>query len=185
MLQEKDPGINLSEKELSGETVTLTMEWSKKAVIMKTFYRSMMLVAAAAMAFVSCQKEIENPEMNNAPKMKTIKVSTDIATRTTLDSNHENIVWSTGDKISLFNNVDATNTELTYSAGGYIQAEVPETTTEIYTHYPYYSGNADPSSASVYIGARRVLFRSLPVCILEPAKLRPLQEPLTAIISPW
>lgn len=120
---------------------------------MKAFYRTMMLVAAAAMAFVSCQKEIENPEIDNAPKMKTIKVSTDIATRTTLDSNHENIVWSAGDTISLFNNVDATNTKLTYSAGGYIEVEVPEATTEIYTHYPYYSGNADPSAASVYIGA--------------------------------
>ena len=77
---------------------------------MKAFYRTLLFIAASAMAFVSCQKEIENPEIDNAPKMKTIKVSTDIATRTTLDSNHENIVWSTGDKISLFNDVDKTNT---------------------------------------------------------------------------
>lgn len=153
MTHNRDPGTGLSKKELLGGTVPLTMEWSKMAEIMKTFYKSMMLVAAAAMAFVSCQKEIENPEIDNAPKMKTIKVSTDIATRTTLDSNHENIVWSAGDTISLFNNVDATNTKLTYSAGGYIEVEVPEATTEIYTHYPYYRGNADPSSASVYIGA--------------------------------
>lgn len=153
MTHNRDPGTGQSKKERRGETVPLTMEWNKMAEIMKTFHKSMMLVAAAAMAFVSCQKEIENPEIDNAPKMKTIKVSTDIATRTTLDSNHENIVWSAGDTISLFNNVDATNTKLTYSAGGYIEVEVPEATTEIYTHYPYYSGNADPSSASVYIGA--------------------------------
>ncbi len=121
---------------------------------MKAFYRTLLFIAAAAMAFVSCQKEIENPEIDNAPKMKTIKVSTDIATRTTLDSNHENIVWSTGDKISLFNDVDKTNTELTYSAGGYIEVEVPEATKEIYAHYPYFKNNTDgPSAASVYIGA--------------------------------
>ena len=71
-----------------------------------------------------------------------------------MDSNHENIVWSTGDKISLFNDVDKTNTELTYSAGGYIEIEVPEATKEIYAHYPYFGNNTDgPSAASVYIGA--------------------------------
>lgn len=152
MTHNRDPGTGLSKKELLGGTVPLTMEWSKMAEIMKTFYKSMMLVAAAAMAFVSCQKEIENPEIDNAPKMKTIKVSTDIATRTTLDSNHENIVWSTGDEISIFNNANNNNSELTYAADGYIEVEVPEATTEIYAHYPYYSGNTSgPESVSIYI----------------------------------
>lgn len=119
---------------------------------MKAFYKSIMLIAAAAMTFVSCQKEIENQEIDNGPKMKTIKVSTDIATRTTLDENHENLVWSSGDKISIFNNANNTNSELAYTAGGDIELEVPATTTEIYAHYPYYSGNiSGPGAASVYI----------------------------------
>jgi len=123
---------------------------------MKTFCKSLMLIAAAAIAFVSCQKEMENQEIENGLKMKTIKVSTDIATRTTLDSNHENIVWSTGDEISLFNDVNNDNAKLSYSPGGYLEVEVPETTTEIYTHYPYYNGNENgPTSVSVYIAANQ------------------------------
>lgn len=123
---------------------------------MKTFCKSLMLIAAAAIAFVSCQKEMENQEIENGLKMKTIKVSTDIATRTTLDSNHENIVWSTGDEISLFNDVNNNNAKLTYSAGGYLEVEVPETTEYIYTHYPYYNGNENgPTSVSVYIAANQ------------------------------
>ena len=120
---------------------------------MKAFYKSIMLIAAAAMTFVSCQKEIDNQEIDNGPKMKTIKVSTDIATRTTLDENHENLVWSSGDKISIFNDVDNANYGVTYSPDDeYIVVEVPEGTNEIYAHYPYYSGNTSgPGAASVYI----------------------------------
>lgn len=116
----------------------------------------MLFIAASAMAFVSCEKEVENPEIENAPKMKTIQVSTGIATRTSLDSNHENIIWEADDKISLFNNIDNENTQLTYSPGGYIEVEVPESTTEIYTHYPYFSGNTNgPKKTSIYISANQ------------------------------
>ena len=119
---------------------------------MKAFYKSIMLIAAAAMTFISCQKEIENQEIDNGPKMKTIKVSTDIATRTTLDSNHENLVWSSGDKISIFNDVDNANSELAYAAGGDIEVEVPESTNEIYAHYPYFNGNTNgPKNVSIHI----------------------------------
>ena len=123
---------------------------------MKAFYRTLLFIAAAAMAFVSCEKEVENPEIENVPKMKTIQVSTGIATRTSLDKNHENIIWEADDKISLFNNIDNENTKLTYSPGGYIEVEVPETTTEIYTHYPYYSDNTNgPKKTSIYISANQ------------------------------
>lgn len=114
-----------------------------------------MLTAIVAVAFVSCTKEIDHPEESSAP-MKTIKVITDIATKTTLDANHQNIVWSEGDKISIFNDVDNTNEEVTYAAGGDIEVEVPAATTEIYAHYPYYSGNSSgPESASVYIANKQ------------------------------
>ena len=113
----------------------------------------MMLLAAVAATFASCSKEIDNQDV--APligKMKTVTVKTDIETRTTLDANHENIVWSTGDKISIFNDADKTNLEVAYVAGGDLIVEVPEATTEIYAHYPYFSGNTNgPESVSVYI----------------------------------
>ena len=147
-----DLGISHFRVAVPGVLTTLIMAWNKIVSKMNSFYKSIMLIAAAAMTFVSCQKEIENQEIDNGPKMKTIKVSTGIATRTTLDSNHENLIWSSGDKISIFNDIDNTNSEIAYSAGGYIEVAVPESTTEIYAHYPYFNGNTSgPKSVSVYI----------------------------------
>ena len=109
----------------------------------------------AVFALASCTKEIPAPEneqsTENSGKMKTITVVTNLDTKTTLDSNHERLQWSAGDAVSLFNNQDNTNTELTYSAGD-MTVSVPAATTEIYCHYPYYSGNTSgPSNVSVYI----------------------------------
>ena len=120
---------------------------------MKKFYTSLMVLATAAMAFSSCSKEVDVQEdVQVSGKMKTITVKTDIATRTTLDSGHENIVWAGGEKISLFNDQNNTITELSYSAGGDITVEVPAATNEIYMHYPHYADNTNgPTSVSVYI----------------------------------
>ena len=120
---------------------------------MKKFFSFLTLVAVAAMTLVSCSKDSDtDPVREDGVKMKTIKVRTGIATKTTLDSDHSNLIWSTGDKISLFNDADNTNTSVSYSAGGDIEVEVPAATTEIYMHYPYYNGNTSgPTSVSVYI----------------------------------
>lgn len=122
---------------------------------MKKYLSFFALVAVVAMTLISCSKESDNTPVNeDGAQMKTIKVRTGIATKTTLNSDHSNLLWSTGDKISLFNNVNTTNTQLSYSAGEYIEVTVPTTTTEIYMHYPYYNGNTSgPTSASVYIDA--------------------------------
>jgi len=123
-----------------------------------------MFIAAAAMAIVSCEKEITNEntsgattiENNSSVKMKTITIETQLPeSKTTLDANHSNIVWSSGDAISLFNDADDTNTKVTYSQGGDITVSVPDNTTEIYMHYPYYSSNSDKTAASVYIAANQ------------------------------
>lgn len=110
-----------------------------------------MLATVAAAALVSCSKEQNTPEESLTPAMKTITITTDVQTKTTLDAGHEKIVWSSGDKISLFNNKDNTNTSLTYATGP-MTVEVPAGTTEVYGHYPYYSGNEDgPDEVSIYI----------------------------------
>lgn len=110
-----------------------------------------MLAAATVAAFASCAKELDNPEETSG-RMKTITVKTDITTKTTLDANHVNLVWSTGDKISIFNDTDNTNSDIVYEAGGDIEVAVPAATTEIFAHYPYFSGNnSGPASVSVYI----------------------------------
>lgn len=110
-----------------------------------------MLAAAAVAAFASCAKELDNPEETTG-KMKTITVQTDIVTKTTLDSNHANLIWSEGDKISIFNDQDNTNLEKVYEAGKDLTITVPEATTEIYAHYPWYGGNtAGPTKVSVRV----------------------------------
>lgn len=120
---------------------------------MKKFYSALMILAAVATTFASCTKEIDTQDNGSiSGRMKTITVKTDIETRTTLDTDHANLVWSSGDKISIFNDVDNTNTALTYAAGGDLTVEVPEETQEIYAHYPYYNGNSDgPTQVSIYI----------------------------------
>lgn len=120
---------------------------------MKKFFSIFAFIAVAAIALTSCSKESDtNPINENGVKMKTITVRTGIATKTTLDSDHSKLVWSSDDKISLFNNANTDNAGLTYQSGGDITVSVPEATTEIYAHYPYFNGNTSgPSNVSVYI----------------------------------
>ncbi|MBR4228842.1 MAG: bacterial Ig-like domain-containing protein [Bacteroidales bacterium] len=120
---------------------------------MKKIFNSLMVLVAAATAFASCTKEVDTQDnVTPGQKMKTITVKTDIGTRTTLDSNHENIIWSTGDKMSIFNDASNANFEAVYAAGADLTVEVPEATEEIYAHYPYYIGNeSGPTSVSIYI----------------------------------
>ena len=111
------------------------------------------LATLAVATLVSCSKEIDNTEVvDEGIEMKTITVKTSIDSKTTLDANHENIIWTANDQISIFNNVGNQNSQATYAAGEDITIQVPEGTTEIYAHYPYYSGNTTgPESVSVYI----------------------------------
>lgn len=120
---------------------------------MKKLFSIFAFMAVAATALISCTETVDNQiKVVDGVRMKTITVQTGIETRTTLDADHENLVWSTGDKISIFNNSNNTNSQADYVAGGDITVEVPETTTEIYAHYPYWSGNTDgPGSVSVHI----------------------------------
>lgn len=124
---------------------------------MKKIFTSLMVLATLATAFSSCTKEKDIQKDDNVSgKMKTITVKTSIDTRTTLDTNHENIIWTANDKISIFNDVDETNLLATYAAGEDLVIEVPEATEEIYAHYPYYNGNeSGPKSVSVYISNKQ------------------------------
>lgn len=147
-----EPGTTLLNRGQPGTTTKLiTVLNSIEA--MKKFVSLFALAAAAAVALISCSKEIENPEAKgNGVEMKTITVKTSIDSKTTLDSNHENIVWTAGDNMSIFNDADNTNAKVDYVDGGDITVSVPAATTEIYAHYPYYSGNTSGAeSVSIYI----------------------------------
>lgn len=122
--------------------------------VMKKYY-SFMLIAAAAVAFISCEKEIDvvvEPVNNNDVPMMTITVTPTIAmTKTTLSDDHSNIEWSAYDKIRIFNNIDATSEEKTYSAGNPITIEVPVGTTEIYSQYPTKDNTLGPAKVLLSI----------------------------------
>ncbi len=120
---------------------------------MKKIFASLMVLATLATVFSSCSKEADVQKSDKVfGKMKTITVKTDIETRTTLDTDHTNLIWSSGDKISIFNDQDNTNLEEVYEAGADLIVSVPAATKEIYAHYPYYVGNEKgPKEASVYI----------------------------------
>ena len=141
---------------------------------MKKIFSSFLVLAAVAATLVSCSKEVDTQESVPATrKMKTITVKTDLETRTTLDANHANLVWSSGDQISIFNDADNTNSVLTYAAGGDLTVEVPEETEEIYAHYPYYNGNSSgPEKVSVYINNKQTQ--------VDPGKLAGKYYPMVA-----
>lgn len=129
------------------------MDLNKGGTAMKKYFTSLMLLASLAMAFSSCNKEIDvQKDEPVAGKMKTITVKTDIETRTTLDGNHENILWSAGDIIKIFNNADTTSIRAPYVSGADLEIQVPAATTEIYAHYPYWNGNkTGPQYVSINI----------------------------------
>ena len=121
---------------------------------MRKIFSYVMLATVVVAAFSSCVKEETITPAEPTEGRKTITVVTKVQdlTKSTLDSGHSNLQWSTGDAISVFNNADTSNDDLTYDDGGYMTISVPGATTEIYGHYPYYSGNNDgPSNVSVYI----------------------------------
>jgi hypothetical protein len=119
---------------------------------MKKFYASLMVLATVVMAISSCSKEKDiQKEGQVFGKMKTITVKTDIETRTTLDADHTNLIWSSGDKISIFNDQNNDNLEKAYEAGADLIVSVPAATKEIYAHYPYYGGNKMARRKRVYI----------------------------------
>lgn len=122
---------------------------------MKEFFHSIRALVAVSTAFVACTKEVDIQDpVTSGPEMKTITVKTDFGgTRTTLDSNHQNLVWSAGDELSIFNDVDNQLYKATYpDGGGDLTVEVPANTQEIYAHYPHWASNTNgPESVSVYV----------------------------------
>lgn len=113
-----------------------------------------MLIAAAAVAFVSCTKEIDNAQetIQKEVEKMTITVNPSIEmTKSTLNSDHSKIIWSAYDEIRVYNNVDNTSEEITYSAGDPITVEVPVGTTEIYSQYPTKTNTEGPSKVLLSI----------------------------------
>lgn len=105
---------------------------------MKKYY-SFILVAAAAITFASCAKELDVrlEPVDKEVEMMTITVNPTIQmTKTTLIDDHSKIEWTSGNKIKVYNNINTSASNLTYSAGNPMTVSVPVGTTEIYSQWP-------------------------------------------------
>ena len=70
---------------------------------MKKMFRNLMLVAVAAMASISCQKEAD--EVTTLPQDVVMTIIADMdETRTYIDEANSNVKWSEGDQIKVLEN---------------------------------------------------------------------------------
>lgn len=122
---------------------------------MKNLFKSMMLVAAAAMGFTACSKDATEevaPETKGATEI--ITISTDI-TRTTLNADRTQLTWVAGDKFAVYTDQGTKNTPVTYTEGAVnFDLEVAAGSTEVYAYYPYYdrqSTQYDQTSVNMYV----------------------------------
>jgi len=121
---------------------------------MKNLFKSMMLVAAAAMSFASCSEDATEELAAPARQTKTITVNADL-TRTEFGATREELVWSASDQFGVYTDV-ASNKNIvskTYEAsGGAFTFEVDAAATAIYAYYPYYFGNDSHAGTAVNFG---------------------------------
>jgi hypothetical protein len=86
---------------------------------MKKMFRNLMLVAVAAMTFISCQKEAD--EVTTLPQDVVMTIIADMdETRTYIDEANSNVKWSEGDQIKVLENsaVYRTSEAATIDASG-------------------------------------------------------------------
>lgn len=122
---------------------------------MKNLFKSMMLVAAAAMGFTACSKDATEevaPETKGATEV--ITISTDI-TRTTLNADRTQLTWVAGDQFAVYTDQGTKNTPVTYTDGAEnFDLEVAAGSQTVYAYYPYYdrqSTQYDQTSVSMYV----------------------------------
>lgn len=122
---------------------------------MKNLFKSMMLVAAAAMGFTACSKDATEevaPETKGATEI--ITISTDI-TRTTLNADRTQLTWVAGDQFAVYTDQGTKNTPVTYTEGAVdFDLEVAAGSQTVYAYYPYYdrqSTQYDQTSVSMYV----------------------------------
>ncbi len=94
---------------------------------MKKMLKSLMSVAAAALALTSCSNDAtEEVTLQNAPKALTVNATID-QTRTSLADNHIDLQWSEGDEIYLYIGEEATSSDvIKYHIGDRIKADYNE-----------------------------------------------------------
>ena len=121
---------------------------------MKKLFKSMMLVAAAAMGFTACSKDATEEFEPVAQATETITLSTDI-TRTTLNEGRTQLQWVVGDQFAVYTDKGTKNTPVTYTEGATnFDIEVALGSQTVYAYYPYFDKqdiSYDQTHVSMYV----------------------------------
>lgn len=121
---------------------------------MKKLFKSMMLVAAAAMGFTACSKDATEEFEPVAQATETITLSTDI-TRTTLNGDRTQLTWVAGDQFAVYTDQGTKNTPVTYTEGAVnFDIEVALGSQTVYAYYPYFDKqdiSYDQTHVSMYV----------------------------------
>ncbi|WP_348717291.1 fimbrillin family protein [uncultured Alistipes sp.] len=121
---------------------------------MKKLFKSMMLVAAAAMGFTACSKDATEEFEPVAQATETITLSTDI-TRTTLNEGRTQLQWVAGDQFAVYTDQGTKNTPVTYTEGATnFDIEVALGSQTVYAYYPYFDKqdiSYDQTHVSMYV----------------------------------
>ncbi len=121
---------------------------------MKNLFKSMMLVAAAAMGFTACSKDATEEFEPVAQATETITLSTDI-TRTTLNADRTQLTWVAGDQFAVYTDKGTKNTPVTYTEGATnFDIEVALGSQTVYAYYPYFDKqdiSYDQTHVSMYV----------------------------------
>lgn len=115
---------------------------------MKNIFKSLMLVAVAAMGFTACQNEgVEEAVRPNEPAEVVMTITADVdATRTWIDEANGKVQWSEGDALKVIENSKnyrtTTNTTITDGKAKFTVSFAEDTTSESFTYNAVYPATA-------------------------------------------
>ena len=120
--------------------------------------KTLMLVAAAAMALAGCSKEdVSDNALPGSGTKATRGFTAEIASsRTTLNDAATRMKWTAGDQLGFYTDVetDLNVASSTYAEGATnVTAEIDTKATKVYAYYPYFSSQKDRTyeNVSLYI----------------------------------
>jgi len=122
---------------------------------MKKMQKSLMLVAAAAMAFVGCSKEdiSDNAQPESGIKVTRSFTAEIAASRTTLNDAATRLKWTEGDQLGIFTDVTTDrNIESSVYAEGdtNFTAKIDAAAKKVYAYYPYFDTQEENHNPRTY-----------------------------------
>lgn len=125
---------------------------------MRKMQKTLMLVAAAAMALAGCSKEdvSDNALPGSGTKATRGFTAEIVSSRTTLNGDATRMKWTAGDQLGFYTYVktDLNVASSTYAEGATnFTAEIDTKATKVYAYYPYFSSQKDRTyeNVSLYI----------------------------------